>query len=51
MTDLLSKLFVKNNQNTSDPIVRRAYGTMVSITGIFVNVILFLAKFAIGTID
>ena len=50
MTDLLSKLFVKNNQNTSDPIVRRAYGTMVSITGIFVNVILFLAKFTIGTL-
>ena len=48
MTDLLSSLFVKNHRQTSDPTVRTAYGTMVSITGIILNLLLFAAKFSVG---
>ncbi|MBQ9080361.1 MAG: cation transporter [Clostridia bacterium] len=50
MTALLCRLFVKNRKNTSDPAVRRAYGTMASIVGIVVNLILFTGKLAIGTL-
>lgn len=50
MTELLSRLFVKDHQNTSSPLVRRAYGTLVSITGILLNLLLFAAKFAVGTL-
>ena len=50
MTELLSRLFVKNHQDAQNPAVRTAYGTMVSITGIIVNLILFAAKFLVGTL-
>ncbi len=50
MTELLSRLFVKNRKSTDDPKVRRAYGTLVSITGILVNLVLFAAKFVVGTL-
>ncbi len=50
MTDLLSRLFVKNHRDTANPQVRRAYGSLVSITGIILNVILFAAKFLVGTL-
>ena len=50
MTELLSKLFVKDHKNTSSPAVRSAYGTMVSIVGILLNTLLFAAKFVIGTL-
>lgn len=48
MTELLSRLFVKNYRNTSDIRVRRAYGTMVSVVGVILNLLLFSAKFAVG---
>lgn len=50
MTELLSRLFVKNHQDATNPTVRTAYGTMVSITGIIVNLILFTAKFVVGSL-
>ena len=50
MTDLLTKLFVKNYRETSNPAVRTSYGTMVSIVGIVLNVLLFGAKFFVGTV-
>ena len=50
MTELLSRLFVKNHQDAQNPAVRTAYGTMVSITGIIVNLILFAAKFLVGSL-
>lgn len=50
MTELLSKLFVKDHKNTSSTAVRSAYGMMVSITGILVNLLLFAAKFTVGTL-
>ncbi len=48
MTNLLSRLFVRDYKNTSSPIVRRAYGTMVSVVGVVLNILLFGAKFAVG---
>ncbi len=48
MTELLSRIFVKNNRCTTDPQVRAAYGTMVSVTGILLNLLLFAAKFTVG---
>ena len=50
MTELLSRLFVKNHQDAQNPAVRTAYGTMVSITGIVINIILFVAKFVVGSL-
>ncbi|MBQ4274095.1 MAG: cation transporter [Clostridia bacterium] len=50
MTELLSRLFVKDYKNATNPAVRTAYGTMVSITGIIVNILLFAAKFVVGTL-
>lgn len=50
MSELLCKLFVKNYQDTRNTQVRAAYGTMASIVGIVVNLILFSAKFVIGTV-
>ena len=50
MTELLSRLFVKDHKNTASAIVRSAYGTMASIVGIIVNTLLFAAKFIIGTL-
>ncbi len=51
MTDLLPRLFIKNYLETDNPIVRAAYGTLASIVGIFINVLLFVIKFVVGTIS
>lgn len=50
MTDLLIKLFVKNRENVSDKSVRRAFGTMTSVVGIIINILLFAGKFTVGTL-
>lgn len=50
MINLLSKLFIKNYKNTSDTLVRRAYGMLCSIVGIMLNIILFLIKLFAGII-
>lgn len=50
MTELLSRIFVKHHRDTANPRVRRAYGTMVSITGMILNLLLFIAKFLVGTL-
>ncbi len=50
MTNLLSRLFVRDYKNPSSPRVRSAYGTMVSVTGILLNFILFLSKLLVGTL-
>lgn len=51
MTDLLIKLFIKNNDNIKDAEVREKYGLLGSIVGIIVNIILSAAKYAIGVIS
>ena len=48
MTELLVKLFVKNNKNIEDKDVRASYGVLASVVGLISNVILFLLKIIIG---
>lgn len=50
LTSFLEKLFVKRSEDVSDPSVRRSYGTMASVVGIAVNIILFVLKFIVGTV-
>ncbi len=51
MTKFLIKLFVKNPENTSDIRVRTAYGNLGGIVGMCCNLILFVIKFAVGTVS
>ena len=44
MVTLLSKIFIKDN--TED--VRKAYGSLCSILGIVLNILLFIGKYAVG---
>ena len=48
MTDLLSRVFVKNHTEVHRSSVRTAYGVMVSIVGILLNLLLFAGKFTVG---
>ena len=50
MTNLLIKLFVKDASNRESKQVRKNYGTLGSIVGIVVNLLLLVAKFLIGSI-
>ncbi|MBQ6753019.1 MAG: cation transporter [Clostridia bacterium] len=50
MIKLLSKFFIKDNENYTSPTVRRAYGTLCSIVGIFLNLLMFAGKYIAGTI-
>jgi cation diffusion facilitator family transporter len=50
MTNLLTRLFIKNREDVTAPSVRRAYGTMVSIVSMVMNILLFAAKFTVGTL-
>lgn len=50
MTNLLIKLFVKDNSHVENKSVRENYGTMTSIVGIIVNILLFAGKFTVGTL-
>ena len=50
LTNLLIKLFVKDYKNLNSKSVRENYGTMTSIVGMIVNFLLFVGKFAVGTI-
>ena len=42
MLRLLARLLIRDSQNTSDPRVREQYGTLASIVGIVLNLILGL---------
>lgn len=48
MTELLSKLFIKNYDQPENPNVRKRYGTMASIVGIIVNLVLSALKLVAG---
>ncbi len=50
MTRLLIKLFIRDAQNTEDRHVRTAYGNLAGIVGILCNALLFLGKYALGTL-
>jgi len=47
---LLKKLFIKDYEKTADAKVRLKYGTVASIGGLIINVVLFLLKITVGVI-
>ena len=51
MLRLLTGIFIKDRDNTSDPAVRSAYGVLCSIMGIVLNILLFAAKYVAGVIS
>lgn len=51
MIELLSRIFIKNRDKVNDPAVRRAYGTLCSVYGIFLNVLLFTGKYFAGVLS
>ena len=51
MLNLLAKLFIKDRENVRDAAVRRAYGTLCSVYGIAINVLLFAGKYFAGVIS
>ena len=51
MVNFLIKTFIKNSENTENPKIRQKYGTLSSIVGIICNVLLFLIKYAKGTLS
>lgn len=50
MTKFLIRLFVKNHEATQLPEVRASYGKLSGMVGILCNVLLFAAKFIVGTL-
>lgn len=50
MTKFLLNKFIKNHENVKEQKVREAYGILSSWVGIACNIILFCAKFLIGTL-
>lgn len=50
MTELLSRLFVKNYKNISDDGVRKSYGSMSGFVGVGVNIILAALKLVVGVL-
>ena len=50
MITLLSKIFIKNHDDVTNPAVRKAYGMLCSLTGIFLNILLFAGKYIAGTL-
>lgn len=51
MTKLLCRLFIKNYKDTENPEVRKGYGTLASIVGIIVNIILAAIKVLAGVLS
>lgn len=51
MFDFLARLFVRDYKNVKDPAVRRAYGMMVSIIGIGLNLLLAAGKLVVGVLS
>ena len=51
MITLLSRIFIKNHTDYTNPIVRRQYGSLCSIVGIMLNILFFIGKYIAGTIS
>ena len=51
MIAILSKWFIKNNKDYSNPDVRRAYGLLTGLVGIFLNLCLFAGKYLAGVLS
>lgn len=50
MTGLLLRLFVRNHHQLHSPAVHSSIGKLAGIVGIFLNILLFIAKIIIGTL-
>ncbi len=50
MTQWLIRRFIKNADQVQSPVVRAAYGTLGSIVGVVVNLLLAALKFVLGTL-
>ena len=50
MTGLLVRLFIRDSENIKSPAVRRAYGTLASIVGIILNLLIAAAKVIVGVL-
>lgn len=48
MHTILIKLFIRDNENVTNPKVRTAYGTLGSVTGIITNIFLAIIKYIAG---
>lgn len=51
MTELLTRLFVKNHRDTENPVVRAAYGKLAGLVGIICNLLLFAGKLIAGLLS
>lgn len=51
MVSFLAKIFIKDRHNYTDSAVRKKYGVLTGITGIILNVFLFIGKFIAGTVS
>ena len=51
MIGLLSRWFIRDRDNVTDPRVRRAYGQLCGFVGIGLNILLFAGKFFAGTLS
>lgn len=51
MVELLAKLLIKNKEETDNPKVREAYGSLCGILGIVLNLVLFAIKYIAGSLS
>ena len=51
MVSILARIFIRNRSDVQNPAVRRAYGTLCGVLGIFLNVLLSAGKFAAGVMS
>ena len=51
MTELLTRLFIRDKDNVQDPAVRQRYGALSGFTGICLNILLFLGKLIAGMVS
>lgn len=51
MTNVLIRWFIREPQNTQDPVVRGRYGKLAGAVGIFCNLLLFCGKFLVGLLS
>lgn len=51
MITFLSRLFIKNHEDTHNPFVRQSYGILCGMAGIFFNLLLFAGKALAGILS
>lgn len=51
MSELILKLFIKDYNDTKNPVIREKYGILSGITGIILNLLLCVGKFVVGALS